>query len=70
MENTSRSKALGAHLFLSRTKKQYVWKFEVDGVTATVELFTSMLSGKKKIRKNGVVLIETKQYAYAPSNNT
>jgi hypothetical protein len=31
------------------TKKQYIWRFKLEGKDYTVEMFTSVLSGKKKI---------------------
>ena len=31
------------------TKKQYIWRFILDGKNYTIEMFTSVLSGKKKI---------------------
>lgn len=31
------------------TKKQYVWRFKLDAKDYTIEMFTSILSGKKKI---------------------
>lgn len=35
------------------TKKQYIWRFRLDNKDYTIELFTSVLSGKKKILQNG-----------------
>lgn len=40
-------------LFLHSTKKQYIWRFKLEGKDYTVEMFTSLLSGKKKILQNG-----------------
>ena len=34
------------------SKKQYVWRFMLDGGDNTLEMFTSILSGKKKIVLN------------------
>lgn len=38
---------------LKSTKKQYIWKFKLDNVDHTVELFASLFTGKKKIIKDG-----------------
>ena len=35
------------------TKKQYIWRFKLEGKDYAVEMFTSVLSGKKKIVQNG-----------------
>lgn len=45
---------VGKHM--KSTKKQYIWKFRLDNEEHTVELFTSILSGKKKVIKDRVVL--------------
>lgn len=44
--------------WLKKSKKQYVWKLEVDGETHHIEFMDSVLSGKKKIAKNGMVVFE------------
>ena len=41
---------------IKSTKKQYIWRFKLDGKDYTIELFTSVLSGKKKVVKNGTVI--------------
>ena len=41
---------------IKSTKKQYVWRFRLDNKDFTIELFTSVLSGKKKILQNGQVI--------------
>ena len=41
-----------------RTKKLFIWKFSLDGKDYTIELYNSMLSGKKKIAQNGQVVYE------------
>ena len=41
---------------IKSTKKQYVWRFRLDNKDYTIELFTSVLSGKKKILQNGQVI--------------
>ena len=38
------------------TKKQYIWRFKLEGKDYTIEMFTSLLSGKKKIVQNGQVI--------------
>jgi len=35
------------------SKKLFLWKFNLDGKDYSVELYNSMLSGKKKITQNG-----------------
>lgn len=44
--------------WLKKSKKQYVWKMEVDGDMHTIEFLDSVLSGKKKIVKNGLTVFE------------
>lgn len=39
--------------YLSRSKKRFTWKFSIDEIQYTIELFVSTLSGKKKITLNG-----------------
>eukprot|EP00347_Sterkiella_histriomuscorum_P010870 403374607 len=41
---------------IKSTKKQYVWRFILDGKNYTIEMFTSVLSGKKKILQNGQII--------------
>ena len=36
-------------IIIYSTKKQYIWRFKLEGKDYTVEMFTSVLSGKKKI---------------------
>jgi hypothetical protein len=38
---------------ISATKKLFLWKFSFDDREYTIELFNSVLSGKKKITQNG-----------------
>jgi hypothetical protein len=38
------------------TKKQYIWRFILEGKNYTIEMFTSVLSGKKKILQNGQII--------------
>lgn len=40
----------------------YAWKLEIDGRTHLIELFNSLMSGKKKIQRDSRVIIETKKY--------
>lgn len=35
------------------TKKLYLWKFAIDERDYTIELYNSVISGKKKITQNG-----------------
>lgn len=44
------------------SKKQYVWRFKLDKVEYTIELFTSLLSGKKKIIQNAAIIYYDKKY--------
>jgi hypothetical protein len=44
--------------WLKKSKKQYIWKMSVDGDNHTIEFLDSVLSGKKKIIKNGLVVFE------------
>lgn len=44
-----------------RSKKYYLWKFEIDGSTQILELFNSQVSGKKKVIMNGKIVCERKQ---------
>ena len=47
--------------FLFSSKKQYVWRFKLDGQDYTIEMFTSILSGKKKIIQNGQIIFYDKK---------
>jgi hypothetical protein len=60
LESISRSKS--PFLIVNRTKKMYSWKLEIDGRTHLIELFNSLMSGKKKIQRDSRVIIETKKY--------
>jgi hypothetical protein len=46
-------------LSLKRTKKLYTWKFRLDDKDHTIELFNSLLSGKKKVFHNKKELLST-----------
>jgi hypothetical protein len=48
--------------WIKKSKMQYVWKMSVDGETHTVEFTDSVLSGKKKIIKNGLVVFERQMF--------
>jgi len=62
------SKDIGAHIkkyffpLNARSKRHYVWKFELDTRMITVELMNSHFSGKKKVLKDGVTMIETQKF--------
>ena len=43
------------------SKKQYVWRFKLDKQDYTIEMFTSVLSGKKKVVQNGQVIYYDKK---------
>ncbi len=47
---------------ISSTKKLYIWKFSLDEREYTIELFNSVLSGKKKITQNGQIIYENNSY--------
>lgn len=47
---------------IASTKKLFIWKFNLDGKDYTIELYNSMLSGKKKIAQNGQVVYENNSY--------
>jgi len=44
------------------TKKLFIWKFNLDNKDYTIELYTSMLSGKKKILQNSQLIYENNSY--------
>jgi hypothetical protein len=46
---------------IKKSKKQFIWKFEIDGLQHTIEFLVSKLSGKKKVIQDGVVLLEQKK---------
>jgi hypothetical protein len=50
-----------SNIFPFRTKKQYIWRYELAGKQHTTELFTSTLSGKKKVLQNDKKIFEDKQ---------
>ena len=50
---------------IKSTKKQYIWRFRLDQKDYTLELFTSVLSGKKKILQNGQVIFFDSKYKSA-----
>lgn len=45
-----------SNMVMYSTKKQYLWKFKLDGKDFAIEMFNSSLSGKKKILQNGQVI--------------
>jgi len=46
----------------SRSKKRFIWKFQVSGQENVLEMFVSYLSGKKQIILNGRSLYEAQKY--------
>jgi hypothetical protein len=46
---------------IKSTKKQFIWEFVLDGKSHKIELFDSRLSGKKKILKDGLILMQTEE---------
>ena len=50
-------KDIGASLKIS--KRQFVWEFDLNGSSQRIELLDSRLSGKKRLYKNGVNLLNT-----------
>jgi len=47
---------------IKSSKKLFLWKFNLDKKDYTIELFNSMLSGKKKITQNGQIIYENNSY--------
>ena len=43
---------------IKKTKTQFLWKFELDGMQHQLEFLVSKLSGKKRVIQDGVVLLE------------
>lgn len=52
-------KNIGEHI--KKSKKQFIWKFELDGLQHTIEFLVSKLTGKKKILQDGISLYEQKK---------
>jgi len=46
---------------IKSTKKQFIWEFVLDGKSHKIELFDSRLSGKKKVLKDGLILMQTEE---------
>lgn len=38
---------------IKKSKREYIWKFEVDATMVEMSLHSSGFSGKKKVFKNG-----------------
>lgn len=41
-----------------RSKKHYLWKVSLDGSIHCIEFLDSVLSGKKKVIKDGLTIFE------------
>ena len=52
-------KDIGANLKIS--KRQFIWEFELNGSSQRIELLDSRLSRKKRLFKNGVKILDTKE---------
>lgn len=50
---------IGEHI--KKSKKRFVWKFELDGLQHTIEFYVSKLTGKKKVVQDGITLLEQKK---------
>ena len=44
-----------------RSKKQFIWRFNLESKDHTVELFVSKMSSKKKVVVDGQIKAELKQ---------
>lgn len=44
---------------IKSTKKQFIWEFTLDGKLHKIELFDSRITGKKKVIKDGLILMQT-----------
>lgn len=49
-----------SHIF--RTKKRYLWVFEIDGKQHNVELHHSIITGRIRVFSNGLVLYDESRY--------
>ena len=49
---------------IKSTKKQFIWRFNIDGKDHVVELFSSWSSNKKKVVLDGTVKTEVKQKSF------
>jgi len=48
-----------------RTKRHYIWEFEIDSVRYKVEFIVSFLTGKKRVKLNGDYLFKDRSYKYS-----
>ena len=46
------------YFLLSRSKRHYTWRIELDGQEHLVDFFDSLLSGKKKVVVDGITRFE------------
>ena len=46
---------------LKFSKRQFIWEFDLNGSSQHIELLDSRLTQKKRLYKNGVTLLETKE---------
>ena len=47
---------VGKHI--ASSKHKYTWRFNIDDRDYTIELYNSVMSGKKKITQNGQTIYE------------
>ena len=52
-------KNIGATLKIS--KRQFIWEFDLNGSSHKIELLDSRLSNKKRLFKNGINILDTKE---------
>ena len=43
---------------IKKSKTQFIWKFELDGLQHQIEFLVSKLTGKKRVLQDGVVILE------------
>lgn len=47
---------------IKSTKKHFLWKFSLDSITYTVDIFSSKFSGKRTLKVNGDICFEGKKH--------
>ena len=59
--NLSAHASISPKKFAPRTKKKYIWTIELEGKRHTIELYSSLLSGKKKVVIDGSTKLNEKR---------
>ena len=53
---------LDVGFMVKQSKQHFRWRLRIEGVLTTIEVFSSKLSGKRRILRDGILICDRQQF--------